>query len=194
MASQEKEFYVLFLTISCSYSTQQSTAAEIQFRGIPLGRYKIVNSLSPHSLSLFSHHCCHNRVCFLNTYQLCGCVLLFFDRHAVLTCQSVFRRVINSGKTRQRQGGVTSGGEEFDKGVYIMLLVIVYVQCFVLCVCACVCSRLQQKISLTFLQSRGRRSCRRRLMTSPKTYRRRRTKGDDIISGVTGNSEARKQT
>lgn len=34
---------------------------------------------------------------------------------------------------------MTSGGEEFDKGVYIMLLVIVYVQCFVLFVCVRVC-------------------------------------------------------
>lgn len=53
-----------------------------------------------------------------------------------------------------------------------------------LCVCVCVCSRRLQRISLTSLQSRGRRSSSPRLMTLTKSFRRHRTKGEGSMASV----------
>lgn len=51
-----------------------------------------------------------------------------------------------------------------------------------MCFCLCACSLRLQRISHTSPQSRGRRSCRQRLMTSTKSFRRRRTKGEGSVT------------
>lgn len=53
----------------------------------------------------------------------------------------------------------------------------------------CLCSKLLQKITLTFLRSRGRRGCRRRLTISTKICRRHRTKGESVGNSMTDVSE-----
>lgn len=92
--------------------------------------------------------------------------------NSLFLCLKVLKNIKNISNNLKSQAGMTPGGEHgsvWNHDVRGSL-------------CVCVCSRRLQRISLTSLQSRGRRSSRPRLMTLTKSFRRHRTKGEGRVS------------